>query len=480
MYDVIVIGCGITGAAISYELSKYDLKVAILEKENDISTGATKANSGIIHAGYDPVPGSLMAKLNVRGSHLAKEVCEKLDVPYKQCGAMVLAFNEEQKKTLENLYEQGEKNGVKNQVIIDGKGALELEPNLSKDVKWALLEQDSAIISPWEFCFALAETSIKNGVELFLDTEVTKIEKENSVWKINDKFETKIVINAAGIDAEVVHDLACPHSFDMSPKKGEYYLLDKEEGVRVFRTIFRAPDSNGKGVLVSPTVHGNLIVGPNSDLADGHDTSTTSEGLEFVKDKADDSVPSINFAANIRNFAGVRARTNVKDFIIEEVLDNGAHTGFIDVAGICSPGLSSALAIGEYVLQIIKDAKDSLHVSLNKKDNFIDTRKKIRFKELTEEEKAKLIKENPSYGRVVCRCETVTEGEILACFNEPIPPKSLDGIKRRTNTGMGRCQGGFCAPAIVPIIAEKLGVEPTEVLQELEGTKILTGGKLHV
>lgn len=480
MYDVIVIGCGISGAAIAYELSKYDLKVAILEKENDVSTGATKANSGIIHAGYDPEPGSLMAKLNVRGSHITKEVCEKLDVPYKQCGAMVVAFNDAQKETLEKLYKQGEENGVLHQAIIDGDGARNLEPNLSKDVTWALLEPDSAIISPWEFCLALAETAVKNGTKLFLNTEVSKIEKENSVWKINDKFETKIVINAAGVNAHVVHELANAHAFDMLPKSGEYYLLDKEEGSRVSRTIFMAPDENGKGVLVSPTVHGNLIVGPDSKRVEGNDTKTSNDGLDFVREKSGTSVLGINFGLNIRNFAGVRARTNIKDFIIDEVLNDGAHTGFIDVAGICSPGLSSALAIGEYVAQIINDAKDELNISLNKKENFIDTRKKIRFKELSEEEKAMLIKENPSYGRVVCRCETVTEGEILASFDTPIPPKSLDGIKRRTNTGMGRCQGGFCAPAIVPIIAEKLGINPDEVLQELNGTEILSGGKLHV
>ncbi len=480
MYDVIIIGCGISGAAIAYELSKYNLEVAMLEKENDVSTGATKANSGIIHAGYDPEPGSLMAKLNVRGSQITQEVCKKLDIPYKQCGAMVVAFSDEQKEALEKLYKQGEKNGVKNQAIIDGDGARNLEPNLSKDVKWALYEPASAIISPWEFCLALAETAVKNGTKLFLNTEVSKIEKENSVWKINDKFETKIVINATGVNAEIVHDLACTHSFEMRPRSGEYYLLDKEEGSRVSRTIFMAPDENGKGVLVSPTVHGNLIVGPNSKIVKGNDTKTTNDGLNFVAEKSKASVPNVNLGLNIRNFAGVRARTNIKDFIIEEVLEGTKHTGFIDVAGICSPGLSASLAIGEYVAKIIDDAKDALHVSLDKKENFINTRKKIRFKELSEEEKAKIIKENPAFGHIICRCETITEGEILACFDTPIPPKSLDGIKRRTNTGMGRCQGGFCAPAIVPIIAEKLGISPDEVLQELEGTEILSGGKLHV
>lgn len=480
MYDIVIVGCGITGSAIAYELSKYDLKVAVLEKENDVSTGATKANSGIIHAGFDPAPNLLMAKLNVRGAHLAKEVCKKLDVLYKQCGAMVVAFDDEQKKILETLMQQGIENGVQNQAIIDGDGARELEPNLSGDVKWALYEPDSAIVSPWEFCIALIETAIKNGVELFLDTDVFKIEKTNGIWKINDKFESKVVINAAGINADKIHDLANEHDFDILPKSGEYYLLDKAEGNRVTRTIFQAPTDNGKGVLISPTVHGNLIVGPDSKNVTGNDTKTTNDGLDFVAKKATLSVPSVNLGQNIRNFAGVRARTNVKDFIICEVIADGKHTGFIDVAGICSPGLSASLAIGEYVEKIIDDASAFLDLRLNKKENFIDTRKKIRFKELSEEEKAKIIKENPSYGHVVCRCETITEGEILECFNSPIPPRSLDGIKRRVGTGMGRCQGGFCAPAIVPMLAEKLGIDSSEILQELEGSTILSGGELHV
>lgn len=480
MYDVIIIGCGITGSAIAYELSKYNLKIAILEKENDISTGATKANSGIIHAGFDPEPRFLMAKLNVRGAQLAKEVCKKLDVPYKQCGAMVVAFDDEQKKTLEILMQRGIENGVQNQAIIDGEGARALEPNLSNDVKWALYEPDSAIVSPWEFCFALAETAIKNGVELFLDTEVSKIEKADGIWKINDKYESKVVINAAGINADKIHDFANEHDFEILPKSGEYYLLDKAEGSRVTRTIFQAPTDNGKGVLVSPTVHGNLIVGPDSKNVTGNDTKTTNEGLDFVAKKAAYSVPSVNLGQNIRNFAGVRARTNVKDFIIREVKKDGAHTGFVDAAGICSPGLSASLAIGEYVADIIKDAAKDLNIKIDNKENFIDTRKKIRFVELSEEEKAKVIKENPSYGHIICRCETVTEGEILECFNSPIPPRSLDGIKRRVGTGMGRCQGGFCAPAIVPMLAEKLGIDSSEVLQELEGSTILSGGELHV
>lgn len=472
MYDVIICGCGVSGAAIAYELSRYKLKVAILEKENDIATGATKANSGIIHAGFDPEEGSLMAKLNVRGAFLAQEVCKKLDVPYKKCGAMVLAFNDQEKEALEVLYARGEANGVKNQAIIDGDGARALEPNLSEDVKWALLEPDSAIVLPWEFCFALAETAVKNGVEIFLNQEVTGVSNGEDSYKVKTKngdkeneFEARIVINATGVASAAVHDMALDHRFDSLPKRGQYYLLDKAEGNRVTRTIFQAPSENGKGVLVSPTVHGNLIVGPNSERVLGNDTATSLEGLDFVKDMAVKSVPSIDFGQNIRNFSGVRARTNVKDFIIER------EAGFIDVAGICSPGLSSALAIGEYVTQMVKEAG---FFDMPLKDNFINERKKIRFKELSDEEKAELIKKNPAYGHVICRCETITEGEILDTFNSPIPPVSVDGIKRRAGSGMGRCQGGFCEPQIIGIISRQLGAELTEIPKELSGTNILT------
>lgn len=481
MYDIIICGCGISGAAVAYELSKYKLKIAVLEKENDIATGATKANSGIIHAGFDPEPNSLMAKLNVRGALLAEQVCKKLDIPYKKCGAMVVAFNDKEKETLEKLYAQGEENGVLNQAIIDGDGARALEPNLSDDVKWALLEPNSAIVSPWEFCFALAETAVKNGVDLFLNREVTDIAQKDGVYKIktkiekgallqkndnrNTEFEAKIVINTAGVNAHTVHEMALSHSFDMLPKKGQYYLLDKAEGNRVSRTIFQAPSENGKGVLVSPTVHGNLIVGPNSERVEGNDTATSLDGLDFVRETAMKSVPSINFGQNIRNFSGVRARTDNKDFII------GREGGFIDVAGICSPGLSSALAIGELVTQLVEDSE---LVKMSAKDVFIDERKKIRFKECSDEEKAELIRKNPAYGHVICRCETITEGEILDAFNTPIPPVSLDGVKRRAGTGMGRCQGGFCGPQIIQLIAAQLGVAPTAVPKEHTGTNILT------
>ena len=471
VFDVIVIGCGVSGAAIAYELSRYDLNVAVLEKENDVATGATKANSGIMHAGFDPKPGTLMAKLNVRGVELARKVCKKLDVPYKECGAMVVAFSDEEKPILERLYQQGVANGVKNQEIIDGEKARQLEPNLSKEVKWALLENDSAIVSPWEFALAMAQTAVINGVTLSLNQNVTGIEEEAGSWIIRtekgESFRASLLIDAAGLYADKVHDLALEPSYQTIPKRGEYYLLDKSEGTRVSRTIFQAPTGRGKGVLVSPTVHGNLIVGPNSETIEGNDTKTTAEGLESVLVTARKSVPSIDFGMNIRNFAGVRARTDRDDFIIQ-------RTGsFIDAGGICSPGLSSALAIGEYVRKLAQDWAKEYGKDFPEKDTFINERKKIRFKELSAEEKQELIAKDPAYAHVICRCETITEGEIRDALASPIPPVSLDGIKRRSGSGMGRCQGGFCGPQIAKILSDALQVPETKICQEAEGSNLL-------
>lgn len=469
MFDVIVIGCGVTGAACAMELSKYKLKVGILEKENDVATGATKANSAIIHAGYDPKEGSLMAKLNVRGAELAKEISEKLCVPYENCGALVVAFSEKDIDHIKMLKARGDANGVPGLEIVDQKKLREMEPQISENAIGALWAPSSSIISPWEYCLAMAEIAVKNGAEIYLENEVCKIEKTAEGFKITtDKgvYETKMIISAAGCNADKVHDLICEHDFEVEPARGQYYLMDKEEHARANHTIFQCPNELGKGVLVSPTVHGNLIVGPDSEKVEGENKDTTSEGLAFVKKVAALSVPTIDYRNSIRNFAGVRARTKIDDFIIRE---DEKVKGFIDAAGICSPGLSSAPAIAEYIAEIIGKT-----LKLEKKENFIFERSRVHFKNLSAEEKIKLIEKNPSYGRVVCRCETVTEGEILDTFNTPIPPRSVDGVKRRVGAGLGRCQGGFCGPNVVKILAEKLGVDETEIVQEGSRSWMLT------
>ncbi len=478
MYDVLIIGCGITGAATAFELSKYRLKVGVLERENDVAVGTTKANSAILHAGYDPKPGSLMARLNVRGVELAGELCGKLDVPYDPCGSMVLAFSEEEKPCLEELYRRGVENGVPGLKLLTGDEARAMEPNLSEQVVGALLAPSAAICSPWEYCLALAETAVRNGAELRLDTEVTGLEAADGGWLVHTgqgDFWSRYVVNAAGVDAQAVHELAAPHTFTIQPVRGQYYLLDKSEGDRVGHVIFQCPSELGKGVLVAPTVHGNLIVGPDSVPVAGEDTSVTADGLAYVRRTAAKSVPSIQFNQSIRNFAGVRATGDTGDFILEETAPH-----FIELAGICSPGLSAAPAIGEYAAGLLAQSG----LVLEKKERFVCQRRRTRFKELPPEQRAALVEREPAYGRVICRCETVTEGEILEALRGPIPPRSVDGVKRRVNAGMGRCQGGFCGPRVVEILSRELGVSPGEIVQDRAGTWLLAcetkGGQADV
>lgn len=470
MYDVAIIGCGITGAAAAYELSRYCLSTVVLEKRNDVCDATTKANSAIIHAGYDPLPGTLMAKLNVRGSALAKELCQKLDVPYRQIGSLVLAFNEAELNTIQVLYERGLKNGVPGISLLSASEVQEMEPELAKNVAGALYAPSAAIVSPWEYGIALAETAVKNGVELHRSTEVQAIDKIDGGWRLRTNtgdVEAKYIINAAGVDSGSIHNMAAEPNFRIYANRGEYYLLDKSEGTRVGHVIFQCPNENGKGVLVSPTAHGNLIVGPNAQaVEDAEDVSNTAMGLDFVKQAALRSVPSISFRDNIRNFAGLRANSDRDDFIIQI-----AAPGFIDLAGIKSPGLSAAPAIAEYAVELLQ--KEGLHTE--EKSSWDGTRRKIRFKELTAEEKNRMIRENPAYGRVICRCETITEGEILDALHSPIPPCSIDGVKRRAGNGMGRCQGGFCGPRVLDIMAREYHVAPEEILQDVDGSYILIG-----
>lgn len=479
MYDVAVIGCGIVGAACAYTLSRYNLKTIVIEKNNDICCGATKANSAIIHAGFDPEPNTLMAKLNVQGVEMAKDICKKLDVAYKQIGSLVVAFSDEEAETVKSLLERGIKNGVPDLKIIDKNELRKMEPNVADEAVCALYAPTAAIVNPWEYGIAMAETAVKNGTEIMLEAEVQSISKSSGYYNIKTKkgtIDAKYIINAAGVNSDDVHNMISPADFKIIPTAGEYYLLDKSEGTRASHVIFQCPNKDGKGVLVSPTVHGNLIVGPNADARDKNDTSTKTACLDFVREKAVKSIPSINFRENIRNFTGVRANSTSDDFIIEFADDK-----FLDLAGIKSPGLSAAPAIAEYAAELLEKAG----LELNEKENFIDERRHIRFKELSAEEKNQLIKERPEYGRIICRCETITEGEITDALNSPIPPVSLDGIKRRAGTGMGRCQGGFCGPKVLEIMAKYKNTAYENILQDNTGSYILTeptknGGKADV
>ncbi len=468
VYDVAVIGCGVIGAAVSYNLAKYNLKTLVLEMNNDVAMGTTKANSAILHSGYDPKPGSDMAFLNVRGVELAKEICENLNVSYKQIGSLVIGFDNEDKKRIQELYEYGLANNVPGIKVITGNEAREIDENLSEKVVSALYAPSCAVVDPWEYALAMTQVAVKNGVDLKLNTKVTGIKEENiyTINTNNGSYQAKYIVNGAGIDADVIHNMVEKPSFTTVPNKGEYFLLDKSQGQMVKHVIFQCPTKLGKGVLISPTVHGNLIVGPNSVDTTRKDLATTFDGLQGVESAAYKSVPKLDFRENIRNFAGLRAHSDRPDFIIEFAKPN-----FLDIGGIQSPGLSSAAAIGERAVLMLKDNG----LNLTKKTDFDNSRTKIKFNQLNEEEKRELIKENPQYGRVICRCCTVTEGEIIASIKAPIPPCSINGVKRRTMAGMGRCQGGFCAPRVVEILARELNVSPMDILQEQEGTYIFTG-----
>lgn len=471
MYDVIVVGGGIVGAAAAFELSKYQLRVAVLEKENDVACGTTKANSAIIHAGYDCEPGTLTAKLNVRGSHLAKDICAQLSVPYHNIGSMVIGFSEEDRIKIHELYKRGEKNGVEGLMILDSSQVHAMEPQLSSEVCCALYAPTAAIVSPWEYALAMMETAVQNGVELYREAEVTALQRNENGWNVSTtqgEYSSRYILNAAGLYAEQIHNLAAPQQFQIHPVRGEYYVLDKSEGSRVSHVIFQCPTQDGKGVLVTPTVHGNLLVGPNSTPADTLSTATTRDGLKSVQETAKLSVPDIQFRENIRVFSGLRAVSNTKDFIIEEAL--GAP-GFFDLAGICSPGLSAAPAIAEYAADLLHEAG----LALTPKNQFSPRCGSPRFRELPPEEQKALIEARPEYGTVICRCETVTEAEILDTLNSVIPPRSIDGVKRRVNTGMGRCQGGFCSTKIAELLCQTLAIDPTQLLYDKSGSWILAG-----
>ena len=473
MYDALIIGGGVCGSAVAMYLPKYDVKCCLLEKENDIAVGTTKANSGIIHAGYDPEPNTLMAALNVRGNALAEEICTQMCVPYKKVGSLVLAFDQKDVEHIKKLYERGVENGVRGMKLLDRDEVLAREPNISPEVVAALYAPSAGVVNPWRFCIAMAETAAENGVEFFLDKEVVSIEKSGGSFRVNTAdgsvYEASYIINCAGVCSDKISAMAGDCSFKVTPSKGEYYLLDKTQSGFVNSVIFQCPTEKGKGVLVSPTADGNIIVGPNAEtVGDRDDVSTTRAGLDYVAEAAKKTAAKINYRENIRSFAGIRANTDKSDFIIGE---SPVCRKFINVAGIKSPGLTSAPAIGEYIVEILNDCG----LFMSEKKEWRVPEPPIRFAELSEEEKAEVIKRDKRYGSVICRCCTVTEGEIVKALESRIPPRTVDGIKRRAGTGMGRCQGGFCGPKVHRIISEYYGVPLESVLMDKKGSYIVVG-----
>ena len=467
MFDVVVIGAGVVGGLVARELARYELSVAIVEKCSDVALGATRANSAIVHAGYDAKEGSLKAKLNVLGSKMMETVAEELGVKYKRNGSLVVGFNDEDRKTLEGLLERGTKNGVEGLRVIDREEILALEPNIGAGVTVALHAPTGAIICPYELCMAAVGNAMDNGVELKLDFDVKKIEKLDTGYRViseNDMVEAKFVINCAGVFSDEIAKLVGDDSFTVNPRRGEYMLLDRECGELVSHTIFRCPSKMGKGILVSPTVDGNLILGPTAeDIEDKEDTKTTAEGLAKVRAQAGEQVSGINFGKVITSFTGLRSTGSTGDFVINE------RDGFINCAGIESPGLSSSPAIATYVADVLRGAG----LEMKEKADFNGRRRPAHYyKELTLDEKNEIIKAHPEFAHVICRCETVTEGEILEAIRTNPKPRDVDGVKRRTRASMGRCQGGFCTPYIIDLLAREMGCDYTDV------TKF--GGKSYI
>lgn len=472
MYDVVIIGGGVVGGMLARTLSAYKLKICILEKENDVAMGASKANSAIVHAGFDAKPGSLKAKLNVKGSEMMEQVANELGVKYKRNGSLVVGFNDDDKKTIDELYKRGIENGVKELSILNSDELHKLEPNISPDAVCALNAPTGAIVCPYELTIAAIGNAMDNGADLKVNFEVSKINKIGTEFEVissnGDSVNTKYIVNAAGINADNVAAMVGQSDIKIHPRRGEYVLLDKTSGGVVSHTIFRTPSAMGKGILVTPTVDGNLLLGPTAkDINDKNDTSTTADGLSTVLANCTETTVGINLRDTITSFCGLRAVGNTGDFIINSDVEH-----FINASGIESPGLSASPAIAEYIVQMLKGQG----LELIKNEQFNPIRKPAHyFKEASIAEKNRMIAENRAYGRIICRCEGISEGEIRDAIRTNPPARDLDGVKRRTRAQMGRCQGGFCMPYITGLLAEEMGVPYESITKSGGSSKLMTG-----
>ena len=474
MKDVIIIGGGVVGCSVARELSRFDADILLLERGNDVSVGTSKANSGIVHGGYDAKTGTLKAKFNVAGNAMFDALARELDFPFKRNGSMVLCFDKADIGKLLELKEQGVKNGVQGLYVLEGYEAVKaMEPYVSENVVAALVVPNGGIVSPYEMTIAYAENAAANGVEFRFGSEVTAIDKIDGGLQVTcaDGFtaQAKYVVNAAGVYADVINNMISPDKMHITARKGDYELLDKTCGYMASHTLFQMPTKMGKGVLVTPTCHGNILVGPTAtDVTDKDDVATTPEELASAFDRALITMPSLNRRNIITQFSGLRAHLDTDDFVIGE---SAAVKGLYNVAGIESPGLSSAPAIAVHVAEEI-----AKKLSLGKNANFVAERKGIpHFATLSDEERQKLVAENPLYGRIVCRCETVTEGEIVEAIRRKPGAVDMDGVKRRTRQGMGRCQAGFCTPRVMEILSRELGVPMTEVTKRGGNSQFVIG-----
>lgn len=467
-YDAIVVGAGVVGSAVARELSRRRGNFLVVEKALDVCEGTSKANSAIIHAGFDAEPGTMKAKMNVKGNRMMDQLSEELDIPFKRVGAFVVCFSEEELPKLQELYDRGVKNGVSGMKLLTGDQARALEPNLSEEVAGALLAETSGIVCPFELTLGMAESAAKNGVKFSFDTQVTGLERNGDGWTLHTSqgdLETRVVVNAAGVHSDELHNLVCEKKLHITPRRGEYCLLDRTAGGHVSHTVFQLPGKYGKGVLVSPTVHGNLLLGPTAkDIEEKEDTATTGAGLAEVLEKSALGVKNIPTRQVITSFSGLRAHEDGDDFVLGESAE-----GFFDAAGIESPGLTSAPAIGEYLAGLIAQK-----LGLPENSEFDPIRKGVpKLKEMEPEKRAEMIRKNPAYGQIICRCEEVSQGEILDAIHGILGAKTLDGVKRRTRAGMGRCQAGFCSPRVMDLLSKELSLDLTQVRKSGKQSQIV-------
>lgn len=461
MEDVIIIGAGIVGSFLAYELSHYDVKVSVIEREHDVANEITMANSAIIHTGYDPLDGTLKAQLNVKGARMYPKICETLQVPYAQIGSFVVAHHESEKEMLMELAQRCETRGIRC-VLKNRKEILEMEPNIADDVCWALWIPETAIIDPWLTAIRLMEYAITNGVSLFLDEEVNKIEKLEQGYRVSSNqrhWDSKTIINVAGLGAQEIAQLLKEHPFTITRKRGQYDVISKQGATCVNHILYPLPNALGKGVLAVPTVHGNLLLGPNAEEIEEDDLATTREGIQYVHQQVKRLIKQVPTQACIRSYSGIRPCGNDGDFYLKE---SETYPGVIHAGCIDSPGLASAPAIAQYILQTFLKQ----HVSLSPKSHVQPMPSPIQLEKMNVEEKQAWIKAHPSYGHIICRCENISEGEIVESIHRPCGARSIKGVKKRVRPGMGKCQGGFCEVEVAKILARELHLPLGEVVYD--------------
>lgn len=466
MYDVTIIGAGIIGSLIVHELSKYRLKVLILDKESDVATGATGANSAMVHSGHDPKEGTLKCKYNLLGSRMFPDLCKELKVAYKPVGAFVVATCLEEEEKLDTLIEQCIDRNIAYE-ILTGDSARNLEPNLSENVSKALSLPTTGIITPWEVTIAAIEEAMLNGAELKLDYEVKSIVKKDDKFIINNEIETKVLVNCAGVHCDNISNMLRVSPYRVEARKGEYYVLDHTGEQLVGRVIYPVPTAKGKGVLAVPTVHHNVLIGPNSDFCEDKDDVSTGEGLDYVKREINKTIKNIPFNKIVHNYAGLRPHIDLNDFYIEE---DDEISNFIHVAGIESPGISAAPAIAKDVVENIINPKFNPDV----KNDYIRRRPFIKVNEMSDEEKQKLISEDSDFGKIICRCENISLGEIKDCINRMCGARTIRAIKMRVRPGMGRCQGSFCEPEVFKVLLEESKQDIKDIRLNKKGSEIVS------